>query len=121
MNDTVVPNPDRQIWYCISISWGGSPQDELIVTRDARLTMRRTVDYLARTGDFGGEWVRQHRPPDAATAPIADVEEWLEEFRENTDRPVLEWHRIPAPEADEIADLPGVIELPDSRPYDDRD
>jgi hypothetical protein len=99
VNDNVPnhnPPADRQVWYCISISWGGSPQDELIVTRDARLTMRRTVDYLARTADFTDEWVRQHRPPDAATAPIADVTEWLEEFRENTDRPALEWHRTPA-------------------------
>ena len=112
------PPASGQTWYAITVEWETppGPQSELIVTRDARLTMRRTVDYLARTGKLlaGGlagmtddpEWVAENPPPDAASAPLPVVEEWLDQFMHHTSRPALKWHRIPAP---------------DERPYDPRD
>jgi hypothetical protein len=109
------PLATGQTWYAITISWGGSPQDELIVTRDAKLTIRRTVDYLGRMAEAtDSDWLRENPPPDAARADMAD-DEWFEQFHAHTSRPVLEWHRIPAL-ADDGPDLPGVVELPDEQP-----
>ncbi|GAB2661319.1 hypothetical protein [Kribbella swartbergensis] len=119
--------PPEQAWYAIAIRWGGSPQYELIVTRDAKLTIRRTVDYLGRMADATGSgWLRQNPPPDAARADMAEVDDWFEQFQAHSSRPILEWHRIPAPDEgskgeDDGSDLPGVVELPDERPHDPRD
>lgn len=49
---------------------------------------------------------------------MADVDDWFEQFQSHSSRPILEWHRIPAPHGedgsgDDGPDLPGVIALPD--------